>query len=152
MRGVYVAQIDIATLSTSKTILYGDIPSSIVVEILSANLTNLDQNTVEQLIVSLQRVTTKGSPTGTSVTATKSEVGSAASGVTWLGNLTAEPTTYDAATIDRQGANNLGGYYYDPLPECRQIIAPGTAFGLRLIDTPANIFRCMAQIVYREIG
>ena len=153
MRGVYVARIDISALAASKTLLYGDVGSSIALEILSANVTNLDQNTAEQLIVQIQRVTTKGSPTGTTVTPVKSEVGSGTSGTSWLGNLTADPTTFETAgIIDMQGINNLGGYYYDPLPECRPIIAPGIAFGLRLIDTPANSFRCVAQIIYREIG
>ena len=151
MRGVYVAQIDIAALSASKTILHGDVASSIAIEILSANVTNLDTNTAEQLILRLSRISTKGSPTGTEVTPNKTEVASATSLVTWLGDLTAEPTTY-GSIIDIQGANNLGGYFYDPLPECRQIIAPGIAFGLKLLDTPTTTFRCVAQITYREIG
>ncbi len=151
MRGIYVAKIDIAALSAAKSLLYGDLPSSCAVEILSVNVTNLDNNTAEQHIIQLQRVSAKGSPAGTAVTPIKSEVGSAASAVTWLGDLSGEPTTY-SDILDMQGVNNLVGYDYTPLPEMRPIIAPGIAFGLRIIDTPDNAFRCVAQIVYREIG
>src|SRR5687767_14605226 len=98
MRGVYVAQFEIAALSTAKTILHGSVPTSCVIEILSANVTNLSVNTAEQLRIALQRITTKGSPVGTSVTPSESEGLSAASVVTWLGNLTTEPTTYHVDT------------------------------------------------------
>lgn len=152
MRGVYIAYIDISSISTDKTLMLLQSPSSAVVEILSAHVTNLDLETSEQLSIGLFRVTTLGSPTGTSITPEKSEAGSDAADATVTGNLTGEPTSYATNPIDKQGANNLSGYHYDPLPEERPTIAPSAALGLRLLVTPSNTFNCSVMVVFREIG
>lgn len=153
MRGVYNAQVDIAALSTAKTVLLLVCPSTIIIEILHVDLTNLSNNIAEQLKVAFSRVTTIGSPvSGTSVNIQKSEPGSPTTALTVYGDLTTEPSSYDSAPIDSQGVVNLGGYYYDPIFECRPSISPSKAVGLRLLNAPSTAFRCVGQIIYREIG
>lgn len=153
MRGVYTAHVAIAASTlAAKTLLYGTNGSSSIIEILSAQVTDANQTTVEQLNIGISRVTTAGSPAGGAVDINKSEASSATTGVTWLSNLTSEPTTYAADYIDHQGSTNMGGYFYDPLPETRKYIAPGGAFGLRLLTALANSTSLIVQITYREIG
>lgn len=152
MRGVYTVQIEIASVSTAKTLLYGTNDANTVLEILGASVTDEDQSTAEQLRFGLFRVTTAGSPAGASADINKTENGSSSSIVTWLSNLTAEPTTYATDRLDQQGVLNVGGYYYDPLPEVRKYISPSKAFGLKLLNAPTNAVRLIAQITYRELG
>lgn len=151
MRGVYTAYYDISSISSNKTLMLIQAPSSAVIEILSAHVTNLDIETSEQLSIGLFRVGTLGSPSGTSVTPEKSEAGSSAAAATVTANLSVEPTSYSSTPIDKQGCNNLAGYHYNPIPEERPIIAPSGAFGLRLLVSP-SAFNCSVMITFREIG
>lgn len=151
MRGVYTAQIDITGLSTAKTLLHLQAPSTGILEILSVNVTNLNTETSEQLEVGLYHVTTVGSPAGTSVTPEKHEKLDAAAAATVLGNLSGEPSAYASKPIDKQGVNNLSGYRYDPLPEERPVVPPSGAIGLRMLTAPSS-FNASVQVVFREIG
>lgn len=151
MRGVYTAHYDIAGISSAKTLMLLTAPSSAVLEIIGVHTTNLDVETSEQLSIGLYRVSTIGSPTGTSVTPEKHEAGDAVAAATVLANLSAEPTTYASNPIDKQGVNNLAGYHYDPIPEERPIVAPSAAIGVRLLVAPSS-FNCSIMIIYREIG
>lgn len=152
MRGVYTAEIEISSLSAAKTVLLLEVPSDMVIEILSTSITDMDRDTAEQLEAGLFTVDTKGTPAGTSVTPEKHESGDAASTVTVLGNLTTEPTTYNSKAIDRQGFNNLAGYRYDPIPEEKPVVSPSGLIGLKLLAAPATAFKAACQIVFREIG
>lgn len=155
MRGVYTAHIEITSLSIAKSVLVGVCPSLVGIEILHADLTDLSVSTAEQLRIALSRITTIGTPVsagGAVIDLQKSEVGSPTTALTWYGDCTTEPTTYDASPIDAQGVVNVAGYYYDPIFEVRPIITAGKSFGLRLISAPTTAFRCSAQITYREIG
>jgi hypothetical protein len=150
MRGVYTAGITITGLSSSKTLLLVQPPSTVSVEILSISLTKTDSETSEQLICEVSFVKVLGSPSGSSITPAKHEIGDHSSGSTITGNLTVEPTSY-LSPVDRQGFNNLAGYRYNPIPEERPVIKSGSALGLRMISTPTP-FDAYAQVVYREIG
>lgn len=152
MRGVHTAEIEISSVSAAKTLLLLKAATTHVIEILAANITNMDNDSNEQLEAGLFEVTTEGSPAGTSVTPEKHEPGDQASAATATGNLTTEPTAYSAKGKDRQGFSNLAGYRYDPIPEERPMIKPGGLVGLRLLSAPASGFKCVAQIVYREAG
>lgn len=151
MRGVYSASMSISSLDAAKTLILLQIPSSCVVEILSASVSNKTAETNEQIEVGIYRVGTLGSPAGTSITAVKSEAGDATSGLTILGNLSGEPNAYATIPIDLQGVASLAGYRYDPMPEERPIIAPSAAVGLRLLSSPDG-FDAVAKITWREIG
>lgn len=151
MRGVYTAYIDITGISSAKTLMLLTAPATAVLEIIGIHVTNLDVETSEQLSIGLHKVTTLGSPTGTSVTPEKHETGDAAAAATVTGNLSAEPTLYATNPIDKQGVNNLAGYHYDPIPEERPIVPPSGAMGVRLLVAPSS-FNCSVMVVYREIG
>jgi len=148
----YTAEIEIASLSAAKTVLLLELPADMCVIITSAHILNADTDTNEQLNAGLFRVSTKGTPAGTSVTPEKKSVGDVASGLTVLGNLTTEPTTYASKGLDRQGSSNLAGYRYDPLPEERDEISPSALVGLRLLDAPSAGFKATCQIVFMEVG
>lgn len=155
MRGVYRASIVITGVTTAKTLLYITTPSSAVIEILSAKVTNTNEDTSEQVVAELNRISSLGTPTATTVTPKPTEEGSGASGVTCKGNVTGSEPTYDAAadSICNNGANKLGnGWEYTPLPEERTVIKPSDSVGLKLVDAIANSCTLVAEILYREIG
>jgi hypothetical protein len=151
MRGVYTAYAKITGLVAAKTLMLVTVPSSKVVEVYSASVSNATNETNEQLEFSMYRVNALGSPSGTSVTPEKHETGDAAASVTVTANLTVEPTSYVTNPFDAEGSNSLGGYRFDPIPETRPVMAPSSSFGLRLISTPTS-FDAVVKIVFREIG
>ena len=152
MRGVYTATVAISGLAGAKTLAYITAPSSKVVEILSAEVSNTSNATNQQLLATLQRVTTLGTPTGTALTPAKHEAGDQAAGSTAVGNVTASEPTYTADTeVGRSGFASLAGWRFDPVPEERPIIAPSATLGLRMISTPTS-FDALVRITFREIG
>lgn len=154
MRGVFRIVDTIAAVTTAKTLLYVTAPADAVLEILSARITAQDEDTSEQIMAELNRISSLGTPTATSITPKPTEEGSAAFGGTAKSNVTASEPTYDdeSNAIASGGANKLAGWEYVPLPEERPIIAPGDSVGLRLIDAIANSTDLTAEIVFREIG
>lgn len=155
MRGVYTVRQQIASLSIAKTVLLGTLPTGTIVEILEAYLTNANQSTIEQLDIGLFVVTTLGSAAGTSITAgnvQKSESGSGNTVVTWLSDLTTEPTTYNNNPLHVEGVINVAGYKFDASPEARRYVASGLSFGLRILTAPVNAFKAECLITYRELG
>jgi hypothetical protein len=152
MRGVYEASIHIAGLNGLKTLILLEVPAGKTLEILSASVTNATNNTNQQLEAGFYNVTTLGSPAGTSVTPWQNEQGDAASSVTVLANLTAEPTTYNATSFAGMGFASLAGWQYQPVPEERLIMSPSKNWGLRLTDTAPTAFDCDARVSWREIG
>lgn len=154
MRGVYKLTVDVAAVTTKKTLLWLTAPAAAVVEILSARITFRDEDSSEQIEAELNRIATVGSAAGTSITPKKLEESDGASGSTCYSNLTVEPTTYDAVadSIAHGGANKLAGWEYLPLPEERPIIKPSDNVGLRLLADIANSTGLTAEITFREIG
>lgn len=150
----YTAEYVITSLSTAKTLLLGQAPSTMVIIILNVTVKDLNTPTVEQWEVSVNRVTTRGSPTGTSISAGNVQKGSKGDGntsVTWLADLTAEPTTYDANPLDHDGVPNTPGYRYEPSLEDRPEISPSESFGIRMIGTPAAT-KVRVSVSYLELG
>ena len=158
MRGVYTASYEISGVAAAKTLLYLTAPSNAVVEIFSAKVTQRGVTTPEQLDIGLAKISTLGSPTATTLTPKKTEDGSASSGCTVKGNVTASEPTYevDGSSIplylDHQDPNNLGGYYFDPLPEERPTVAPSATVGIKLLTNPSNTYTLVVSITFREIG
>ena len=152
MRGVYTIYREIASLSTAKTVLLGTAPVGTLIELLEAFLTNANQNSVEQLFVGLYPVLVIGSPAGSTITPIATESGSGNSAVTWLGDLTTEPSTYDTARpYHAEGVTNVIGYRYEPPPEGRRLIPSAGSFGMKLMAAPGNPFKAECMITYREI-
>lgn len=153
MKGVYTAKIRISAVTTAKTLIYITTPSNKVIEILSASITNESNETNEQLIATFQTISSLGSPTGTSLTPSKHEPGDQSATVTAVGNVTANEPTYSSNTeIGIEGFSSLGGWYFDPIPEERPIVAPSSSLGLRLLNAPASSVDLVVKVTFREIG
>jgi len=158
MRGTYTASYQLTGVAAAKTLLYLTAPSAAVVELLSAKVTNVNVTTAEQLDIGLAKITTLGTPTATTLTAKATEGGSGAAGSTVKANVTASEPTYEvdgasiALYLDRQGMNNLSGYFYDPLPEERPAVAPSASVGIKLLATPSNSYTLDVELTWREIG
>lgn len=159
MRGVYTAAFRASGVSGARTLMYITAPSGKVVEILSASVTNETNETNEQLVAGLQRVTSLGSPTGTTVTPKPHENGDQASGCTVKANITASEPTYPSVTYNAdipgafglEGFSSLGGWYFDPTPEERPTIGGAETMGLRLMNSPTSL-ELAIRWTYREIG
>ena len=103
MRGVYSVSADIDTVTSAKTLLYITVPSTCVIEILSASITNRNNVTNQQLDCGLFRVTSLGTPTTSSTpTPVKSEASDASSACTVKADVTASEPTYNSIGIDEQ--------------------------------------------------
>lgn len=153
MRGVYSVEVETGFLSSAKTvILIHNNADNTVLELLGASITNKDQDTGEQLHAGLFFVSSSGVPSGTLVTPAKHEDRDESSVVLSYGDMVVEPTSYSSVPIDRQGFNTLVGYRYEPTPEERVLVKPGTAVGLRLLASPDTAFLASCKLTFREIG
>jgi hypothetical protein len=153
MRGVYRANIKASGLNSGRTVVYITAPSTRVVEILSAKIGNESNTTNQQLSAAFQKISSLGTPTGTTLTPTKAEQGDQAAGSTVVGNVTASEPSYASNTqFDLQGFASLAGYQHAPVPEERLYIAASDSWGLRLLTTSPTAFDCDIELVFREIG
>lgn len=155
MRGVYRAAVEATGVTTAKTLLVIGSPSSKVLEILSARITAQDEDTSEQILAELNRISSIGTPTFEGqITPYPTEEGSSASSVIASGTVTASEPTYDSSSqaVARGGANKLIGWEYIPLPEERAYLGVSDYLGLRLIDDLGSATDLTAEITYREIG
>jgi hypothetical protein len=151
MRGVYSANIN-GAVSAAQTLLYITVPANKVVEILGIAVTNATNETNEQCECALQKVNALGTPTATTLTPSKHEAGDQAAGSTVKGLVTASEPSYVANTeIGRMGFASLNGYFFQPAPEERPILAGGDSWGLRLLNAPAA-FNAVVNVVFRELG
>jgi hypothetical protein len=152
MRGVYAAEAHISSLSSAKTLMMLTAPSDMCFELLSCSVTVTNSPTAAEIDMEVVRVTTIGSPTGTSVTPEKFEEGDVAATVTCLANLTAEPTAISGVDLDHQGVPNNVGYFWTPLPEERPVISPSKALALRVVNAPSPAIDVAIVMRFREIG
>ena len=152
MQGVYTFQYQITSVNAAKTLLYVAPSATQALEILSAKVTQTNITASEQLECMISRITSIGTPTATSITATLTEPTTPAFGGTAKANVTASEPTYGSVQIDQNGWANVGGYFYDPLPEERVIIAPGAYVGLKLLTSPANTYTLDVTMTVRCIG
>ena len=153
MQGVYRVSDTISGVTTAQTLIWIATAATQIIEIYSASITCQDEDTSEQIMAELNRITTIGSAAGTTRAAKPTEEASTAAGAVCKVDLTVEPTTYEGAwlSIASGGANKLGGWEYVPLPEERPIIGINDDVGLRLIDTITSS-DLTASITFREIG
>lgn len=154
MRGVYRANGQVTGLTAGRTLVYVTAPATAAVEILSARVSPVGSNVTNQnLEAALQRVSSLGTPTGTTLTPAKAENGDAAAASTVVGDVTANEPTYAANTQhDRSGFASLAGYQHAPVPEERVVIPPSATVGLRLLTTSFASCDLDYEICFREIG
>jgi hypothetical protein len=127
-------------------------------EILSASVTNVDNDTSEQCEAGIYRLTAHkaGEAVDSTTYFERSELGDKHCSITASGTVTgalAAGPVYSGAPLDRRGFNILAGYYYDPIPEERRVLSPGQGVGIRLLagaGTTATTYD--TQLIIREIG
>lgn len=159
MRGVYTAAFRIAAVTTAKTLMYATAATNKPVEILSASVTNESNETNEQILCGIQRVTTLGTPTATVVTPAKHELADQAAAATVKANVTLnEPTYGDVAqggdivnAFGLEGAPSLTGWRFQPTPEERVLIGGGETYGLRLVNNISSA-DLVVRMTFRELG
>ena len=160
MRGVYVANYRIATVTTGpKTLMYVTAPAAVAVEVIAASVTNENNESNEQMILCIQKITTLGTPTATTITPAKVEAGDQAAASTVKANVTASEPTYGAiaqgaAIADvhgLQGIPSLNGWTLGDFVERRLVIPPSVSYGLRLVLTVASVDLAI-EWVFREVG
>ena len=153
MQGVYKLTATVAAVTTAKTLAYIETGGK-PIEILSARVTCQDEETSEQIFVSLNRIATLGTPTATTEVPKPTEEGSSVYGGVCKVNVTASEPTYDDITdaIAAYGANKLAGWEYLPMPEERPIVAGADDVGIKLIDNIDTASDLTVEITFREIG
>jgi hypothetical protein len=150
MRGCYtnVAQF---SLSAAKTLMYITGPAAENVRVLSARVTNADNETNEQLDVGWRKVSALGTPTATTITPSKHESGDQAAGSTVKANVTAAEPTYGTEVHARRGVPSIPGYRYEPTEREELVIGPAETWGLYNYGAPAAI-TVNVEVVMREEG
>ncbi len=153
MRGVYTVRDTITNVTAAQPLLYLGVPTSSVIEILSARVSCQDENTSEQFLVTLGKVTGTVAG-GNALTPRVSEGGDIASTVTAKGgetDITGLTQEGDSDAIASHGSNKLGSWEYVPLPEERVFISPS---GEITLETQSAITSSSltAEISFREIG
>ncbi len=159
MRGVYTAAYRITGVTAAKTLLYLTAASNRVIEILSASVTNESNETNEQMLCTLQRVTTLGTPTATTVTPGKHEQGDQSAASVVKANVTASEPTYGAiaagadviGAFGLEGSSSLGGWFYAPTPEERVYVSAADTYGIRSVNAIASA-DLVVRLTFREIG
>ena len=152
MQGVYTFQYQATSVNSSRTLMYVTAPGTQVLEILSAKVTEANVTATEQVECMVSRITSLGTPTATTVTATLTEPTTPAFGGACKANVTANEPTYGATPIDQNAYPNVAGYLYDPLPEERPIVAPSASVGIKLLTAVANTYTFDITITVRAIG
>lgn len=160
MRGVYTVTYRIAANTAAKSLLLMTAAANKPIDILSASVTNESNETNEQLVCCLQRVTALGAPTGTVVTPAKHEPGDQAAAGAYKANITAGEPTYGAsaqgaAMVDAYGlagVPSLSGWGHAPIPEERITIGAGETYGLRLLVALAAAADLAINVTFQEKG
>ncbi len=155
MRGVYTATHKIAGLVTAKTLLYIEVAVGKPVIVLATHVTNVSNETNEQMDITWQKITTLGAPGATTITPAKHENGDQAAACVVKGNVTSSEPTYGSAGVDEMGhgsgAASLTGWHYERSPEERVQFGSDTDWGLRLLNTPTS-FDCIIEVTFQETG
>jgi hypothetical protein len=153
MRGVYTSGISISSLSAAKTLLYITAASTHVIEVLTSFIGNSGSNVTNQQLKALwQRITTLGTPTGTSITPTPTERGDQAAGGDRRGQCDGQRADVrlgpDAGPARLSDAGRIRPQFSagDAV-----LIRPSDSWGLRMISTP-TAFDAEVEVQHREIG
>ena len=151
----YDAEIKIAALAAAKTVLYITVPANKLVTLVSSGITDASNVTNQQLEATWQKVTTLGTPTGTTLTPAKHDLGDSVAGSTVVGNVTASEPTYTANTdLGHDAAPMLSGWYFpmNPLPVASlPVFTGGDTWGLRMLSTP-TAFDAIIRVTFGEQG
>ncbi len=153
MSRVYTASIETATATAAQTLLLLEVPATVAVIIHSAEVVAPDDDTNEQIHITLQRLAAVTTPTGTAVTPAKHATGDAASVCSVIGDVTASEPSYDSNTeLGNSGASSLGGWRFEPVIAERPEVPPSDAIGLRILTDRGTSKTLTARLTYEEVG
>lgn len=151
----YTATVAISGLNTARTLMYVTVASNKTVTIVSAAVTNASNETNEQIECTIQKVTTLGTPTATTLTPAKHDQGDAAMSSTVKGNVTAsEPTYTSGVEVGREGAPSLTGWFFPSIvlpTEALPVLTGGDTWGLRILAAP-TAFDAVVRMTLGEQG
>ena len=142
-------------ISTAKTLAYITSPSTAVVKLLRAEVVAPDDDVNEQMDIGLQKITSLGTPTATTVTGSKHENGDASPAATTKFNVTASEPTYGSTDVDvvgRKGAPSLAGWAWVPGEKEELTIPPSTSWGLRLLTNLGTGKILTILLTWGEVG
>jgi len=154
MKLTYSALYRISTVNSARTLLLVT-PSQYPLEMLSASITKESSEASQTLLAGWRKVTSLGTPTGTTITPQLHDGASLPTGVAALqgafkANITASEPTYGAAAQDADVVGLIGaegfstgiGWYFNPrtgVDRDREslIMKVGDTWGLYLFTTPS---------------
>lgn len=127
---------------------------AVIHEVTVTQSTEIGDAQAEMLRFTLHRVT--GAPTsgsgGTTPTPIPHSPGDAAAVCTVEANNTTDLTGGTSVLLREEAVHIANGFYYQPIPEDRITIAPGTRFMVKLANSPADSVSLSGTITFEEIG
>jgi hypothetical protein len=144
--GIYTVKLDATVVSTARSLIQINAPSTRIVVVLRAWVSQTLSEASTQEEIELLRTTTAG--TGTSATPRPHASFAAAAGTATV-NHTAEGTAGDS--ILREGFNILNGWLYIPTPAEWEIVPPSGRIALKFPVAPGSA-TWSAGITFAEIG
>lgn len=145
---VYTALMTGASISAAKDIMRLSASSGQILLIHQVDVTQATSETDEQIEVILQRASTDG--TGTTTTIVPHQEGDPTFGGTCVHNLTADTTA--GAVLHREGFNIKAGFFWLPPPELRIVVAPSGRFVVRLPTAPSAALTVNCKVIFEVIG
>ena len=152
MRGVYTGTVIHSALAAAKDLYVLTAPSSKVLEVLRAWITNSSNETNEQLVGVLIRASAAGTGAATSIVKKPHEVGDKASDSTLEHTYATTQPTLEADPLAREGITSLSGVEFIRAPEERIYVQPSGIFVIRITTTTFTALDVTAGITWREIG
>lgn len=152
---IYTASLLISALAAARTLLYITVPTNRLVTLINSSVTNATNETNEQIRCTWQNISTLGTPTGTTLTPARHDLGDPVAGSTVVGNVTAGEPTYAANTeIGHEGAPSLSGWVFPSVPLPRDALprfAGASNWGLRILAAP-TAFDAVVRVTFGEEG
>lgn len=145
--GVYSVRLDLTAVSTARTLVQVNAPSTRAVAVIRAWVGQGNSETSTQEEIELLRTTTAG--TGTSATPRPLGSYAAAAGTATV-NHTAEGTAGDS--LHREAFNIVTGWLWIPTPIEAVIVPPSGRIALKFPVAPEASIDVTAGIVFAEIG
>lgn len=151
-RGTYTIQALLSGVTTARTLAYLTAASTVVLRVKSASVTNANNATNQQMKLCWKKIGTLGTPTATTVTPSKHELGDQAAASTAKVNVTASEPTYTSNTeIGYKGVASLNGYTWPDIASDSFVIAPSASWGLQLVGDITST-DLVVNITFEEIG
>lgn len=153
MGQVYEASIETVSAVSAKTLMYIEVATTVAVLLHYVEVTAAHNDTNEQLEITIQQITTLGTPTATTITPAKLVGGNAVPDSVVKGDVTASEPTYTANTdIGHMGASSLGGWRYDPAGGPKLEMSPNSDWGIRLVTAMGTAKALSVRMIFEEIG